>query len=37
MALKTLSTVKCFGGVLHRVSHASTTTKTDMVFAVFLP
>jgi hypothetical protein len=37
MPLKTLSTVKCFGGVLHRVSHASVTTKTEMIFAVFLP
>ena len=37
MSIKTLSTVRCFGGVLHRVSHTSVSTKTDMVFAVFLP
>lgn len=34
---KTLSTVKCFGGVLHRVSHTSACTKSGMTFAVFLP
>ena len=25
------------GGVLHRIKHASTSTKTDMIFAIFLP
>ncbi|CAB9501292.1 Alcohol dehydrogenase class-3 [Seminavis robusta] len=25
------------GGVVHRVKHASTATKTDMIFAIFLP
>lgn len=25
------------GGVLHRVKHASTATKCDMIFAIFLP
>jgi hypothetical protein len=25
------------GGVLHRVQHTSTSTQTDMIFAIFLP
>jgi hypothetical protein len=25
------------GGVLHRVQHASTSTHTNMIFAIFLP
>lgn len=37
MSLKVLSTAKCFGGTLSRVQHASAVTKTDMVFAVFMP
>ena len=31
------TTVTARGGVLHRVQHASTSTKTNMIFAIFLP
>ena len=31
------STVKLFGGVLQRMTHASTACKCDMTFAVYLP
>lgn len=31
------TTVTARGGLLHRVKHASTSTQTDMVFAIFLP
>lgn len=37
MSYKVLSTAKCFGGTLSRVQHASAVTKTDMIFAVFMP
>ena len=37
MSFKVLSTAKCFGGTLSRVQHASAVTKTDMIFAVFMP
>jgi S-formylglutathione hydrolase len=35
--LKQLSAVKCCGGTLTRYQHASSSTKTDMKFNVFLP
>ena len=31
------TTVTARGGLLRRVKHASTSTKTDMIFAIFLP
>lgn len=31
------STVRLFGGVLQRLTHASTACKCDMTFAVYLP
>jgi hypothetical protein len=31
------ATVTPKGGVLHRCKHKSTSTKTDMIFAIFLP
>ena len=37
MSLETLSTVKSFGGTQGVYRHASRETKTDMVFAVYLP
>lgn len=39
LAIEVLSTttVTARGGVLHRVKHASTSTQTDMIFAIFLP
>ena len=39
MSIEILSTttVSRGGGVMHRVKHASTSTKTDMIFAIFLP
>jgi S-formylglutathione hydrolase len=37
MNLETISTVKSFGGAQGVYRHASRETKTDMVFAVYLP
>ena len=37
MALKKVSSMKCFGGIVDKYTHASTSTKTDMNFSVFLP
>lgn len=37
MALKELSSVKVWGGLLKRFSHDSDSTKTEMKFSVFLP
>lgn len=31
------TTVTANGGLLHRVKHASSSTGTDMIFAIFLP
>lgn len=31
------TTVTAAGGLLHRVQHASTSTGTNMIFAIFLP
>jgi len=38
-SIEILSTkaVTAKGGVLHRVKHASSSTGTDMIFAIFLP
>lgn len=35
--MEVLSTTRCFGGELRRVSHRSTCCNSDMVFAIFLP
>ena len=37
MSLNLLADIRVHGGQLRRYEHASTSTKTDMVFAVFLP
>ena len=37
MSTTVKSTVKLFGGVLQRLTHASTACKCDMTFAVYLP
>jgi len=37
MEIISTTTVTPKGGVLHRVKHASTSTQTDMIFAIFLP
>ncbi len=37
MSLKTLSTVKSFGGMQGVYNHASVSTKTEMTFSVFIP
>jgi len=37
MAHEILSTVKVAGGTLRRVKHASSSTKTDMIFAIYTP
>lgn len=37
MEIISTTTVTPKGGVLHRVKHVSTSTKTDMIFAIFLP
>lgn len=36
-ALKLLSSARCYGGVVHKYQHASSSTSTDMKFTVFLP
>mmetsp|Transcript_19883 Transcript_19883/g.68539 ORF Transcript_19883/g.68539 Transcript_19883/m.68539 type:complete len:696 (+) Transcript_19883:67-2154(+) len=35
--METLSKVAAGGGTLHRIKHASTSTKTEMTFAIFVP
>lgn len=35
--MEVLSTTRCFGGELRRVSHRSTCCNSNMVFAIFLP
>lgn len=37
MSLTRLASNRCFGGHHHRYEHKSTTTRTDMQFAIFLP
>jgi len=37
MAVKSLSTVRLFGGVLQRFRHASAVCKCDMTYAVYMP
>ena len=34
---RVLKEIKCFGGVVRQLSHASAATKTQMGFTVFLP
>lgn len=36
-ALKLVKQTKCFGGWVKQFTHASTSTKTNMTFSVFLP
>ena len=36
-SLKLVSKARHFGGLLHRYTHPSVSTKTDMVFSVFFP
>lgn len=35
--MQTLSTIQVKGGAVHRCQHASTSTKTNMTFTVFVP
>jgi S-formylglutathione hydrolase len=37
LLLKQVSSSRCYGGVVKKFSHKSTSTKTDMKFSVFLP
>lgn len=37
MALTLKSSARCFGGVVRKYAHVSRSTKTEMLFSVFLP